>query len=312
MPPKFSVIIAAYNAANYIGQTIQSVIAQTTSDWELIVADDGSTDSTIQVAKDFDDKRIIVISREHQGVSAARNGGFAASHGLYVLFLDADDILFADTLDRLGNELDEYPEAVLSFGTCSRFEFAPPTRSDAREPIRVRRKPHGDALASLLRRNALPVGSVLARRDAVARSQGFEPALRMGEDWAFWCDLAALGPIRYVGKKPVFAYRCHRNSAMRKLSSNPRGLWPAIDLVFARNAVTERYSTKKLARLRRHAESFALSVASRELLRSCKWHEARQTLCAALKREPLSPESWCFLPFAIIGWLPAPARRLLN
>lgn len=310
--PRFSIIVPAYNAADYISQTLASVVYQTETEWELIVVDDGSTDSTAATVRQFDDHRTTLIRQENRGVSAARNSGFAKSRGEYVLFLDADDLLFPNSLRRLGQELDCHPEAVLAFGTCTRFERTPPLESAARAPLRARPKPGGDALASLLRANMLLVGGVLARREAIVRIDGFDPELKMGEDWVFWCDLAALGPVRYVGPMPVFAYRSHRSSTTRKLSEDPRGLWPAIDRAFAREAVRQRFSKAELARLRRRAEAFALGVASRELLRNSDWSLARQVLWDGLKRDPCSIGDWVFLLFAMCSWLPKPAQRLVD
>lgn len=310
--PRFSIIVPAYNAADYVCQTIESVVCQTETDWELIVIDDGSTDPTAQVVKEFNDHRIAVIRQENRGVSAARNAGFVQSRGEYVLFLDADDILFPDALHRLGKELDERSEAVLSFGTFTRFYSSPPLPAAAREPLRWRPKPSGEALASLLAGSTPLTGSVLARREAIARVGAFDPGLSIGEDWALYCDLATLGPMRYIGGRPVLGYRVHSGSATRKLTLNPKAQWPAIDRVFAREAVRQRFSAKELARLRRRSEAFALGVASREFLRNSDWRHARVILWDAIKRDPASLGDWFFLPFAIVGWLPNAARRFLD
>jgi glycosyltransferase involved in cell wall biosynthesis len=312
LPPCFSVVIAAYNAADYIGATIGSVIRQTKRNWQLVVVDDGSTDATREMVEQFCDERITLIRQENQGVSIARNRGLAAASGKYVLFLDADDLLFSDALSRLGRELDKHPEAVLAFGNCTRFETTPPQEAGARPPLRARPTPHGEAFAALITRNRLFVGGALARRKVLAHVDGFDPSLRIGEDWVFWCSVAAMGPIRHIGRKPVLAYRCRQGSATRMLAANPKGFWPAIDRIFAQEAVAARFSARELARLRRRAEAYALCIASRELLRVSDWRQARAILWEALKRDPASFGDWFFLPFALVGWLPRPARRLLD
>jgi glycosyltransferase involved in cell wall biosynthesis len=285
--PRYSIIIPAYNAAMHVGETISSVLGQTETDWELVIVDDGSTDATAQVLTEFTDRRIAVIRQENSGVSVARNTGFAVSRGMYVLFLDADDVLFPSALYRLGKELDDHLEAVLSFGTYTRFESTPPPESAARAPIRLRRKPCGDALASLLAWNSLVTGAVLVRRQAIARVKGFDVGLTMGEDWAFWCDLAALGPIRYVGRKPVLAYRFHRDSAMRKLGVDPTALWPAIDRAFSQEVVRHRFTEKKRMKLHRRAEGSALLAVADELLRQNVWHWVPGIFWETLKRDPV-------------------------
>ena len=87
-----SVIIPAYNAEKTIRETIESVIKQTFSDWELIVVNDGSQDRTVEVVSQIKDPRIKLFSIPHAGVSASRNRGFDNSVGQFIAFLDADDL----------------------------------------------------------------------------------------------------------------------------------------------------------------------------------------------------------------------------
>lgn len=311
--PRYSVVIPAYNAAAYIGETISSVLGQTETDWELVVVDDGSADETVAAVKGFADPRITLIQQENRGVSAARNRGFAGSRGEYVLFLDNDDLLYPKALERLGKKLDAQPEAVLAYGTHTCFEEAAPPVSAARAPLSLRRKPRGEALAALLAGNSpLLPGATLVRREAAARAGGFDPAINLNEDWVFWCDLAALGPIRYIGPEPLMAHRFHRGNFTRTLCANPRAPWPGIDRAFAREPVRRRFSAKKLARLRRGAEATALASAGRELVRQAFWREARRALWDAVKRDPAKPGYWVLLVCALIGRLPRPARRLFR
>lgn len=311
-PPRISVIVAAYNAEAYLREAIESVLSQTASDWELIIVDDGSTDDTARVAATATDPRITLIRQENLGVSAARNRGFAASRGDYVLFLDADDALYPEALQRLGKGLDGHPDAVLSFGSCVRFHFSLPLSEAAREPLRWRPKPSGQALATVLVGSTPLIGAALVRRDSLAQIDGFSAELDMGEDWVLWCDLAALGPIRYIGGSPVMGYRLRAGSSTRRLGLDPKAHWPAIDRIYARPALRLRFSPNEIARLRKRSEAFALGMASRELLRNCDWRRARSILLDALKRDPTSLGDWFFLPFALVGWLPKTARRFLE
>lgn len=98
-----SVIIPAYNAQEYIGEALDSVLAQSFTDYEVIVVDDGSTDQTPQILADYAsrDSRIRIITTLNQGVSKARNVGLDASAGEYIAFLDADDAFVNDTLTHL-------------------------------------------------------------------------------------------------------------------------------------------------------------------------------------------------------------------
>ncbi len=94
-----SIIIPAYNASQYITEAIESVLRQTHKNWELLIVNDGSTDDTLDIIKQFDDKRIKIFSQENKGVSAARNVALSNMHGDYFCFLDADDVLPPFSLD---------------------------------------------------------------------------------------------------------------------------------------------------------------------------------------------------------------------
>jgi glycosyltransferase involved in cell wall biosynthesis len=97
--PEISVIIPAYNAANCIADSITSVVNQKFTNWELIVVDDGSTDTTAEIAGSFlSDTRIQLIRQANKGVSAARNAGIRLSTGKFIAFLDADDYYLPDNL----------------------------------------------------------------------------------------------------------------------------------------------------------------------------------------------------------------------
>ena len=100
MKPLVSIIIPAYNAEEWIDQTIQSAIAQTWPRKEIIVVDDGSTDRTAEIARRFASKEVLVVSTENQGLSAAVNHAFRLSQGDYIQELDADDLLAPDKIER--------------------------------------------------------------------------------------------------------------------------------------------------------------------------------------------------------------------
>lgn len=110
--PEVSIVIPAYNAAKYIGDSITSVVNQTLSSWELIVVDDGSTDKTTETLSSFaKDPRITVIRQRNSGVSAARNTGIDKAKGKYIAFLDADDAWLPSNLAEKVKALDNNPSA---------------------------------------------------------------------------------------------------------------------------------------------------------------------------------------------------------
>src|SRR5678816_1429776 len=99
--PKVSVITPVYNGQSYIDTAINGLLSQTLQDWELIVVDDGSTDSTPQILEKFTDQRIRIIKQQNGGEARARNVGLHNVTGEYVAFLDADDFYFPTALEEL-------------------------------------------------------------------------------------------------------------------------------------------------------------------------------------------------------------------
>ena len=106
---KFSVVIPLYNKEHYIEKTIQSVLDQTCTDYEVIVVDDGSKDNSLALARKFESDRVRVIPQEDQGVSVTRNTGILNANGEFICFLDADDEWRPDYLDTI-NGLSELLE----------------------------------------------------------------------------------------------------------------------------------------------------------------------------------------------------------
>ena len=122
--PKFSVIVPLYNKAPYVRKALDSIMAQIYRDFECVVIDDGSTDNSLEVVKEFvgqidnrwiDDK-LTIISQENAGVAAARNRGVKESNGEYVCFLDADDWWEPTYLEVSAKLIEDYPDAGI-YGT---------------------------------------------------------------------------------------------------------------------------------------------------------------------------------------------------
>src|SRR5947209_18849520 len=100
MKPLVSILIPAYNAEAWVAETIRSALAQTWPRKEIIVVDDGSNDRTAEVARQFTSKEVFVVSTKNQGAAAARNHAFQLSQGDYIQWLDADDLLAPDKIER--------------------------------------------------------------------------------------------------------------------------------------------------------------------------------------------------------------------
>lgn len=206
-----AVVIPAHNAAATLGQTLDSVLAQTVAGWEAIVVDDGSTDDTGAIAESYAarDRRIRVAHQARAGEGAARNAGVAGTAGEWLLFLDADDWIAPNAIERFLTAGANAPEADAVAARCSRVTpdgtVAPPE--------------HRADLGALFPAAAcycpFPAPhSCLVRRAPLRDLGGFTAGLPVGADWDFWQRLARTG-ARCVGVDDVLAfYRMRPGSAV--------------------------------------------------------------------------------------------------
>ena len=228
-----NIIIPAYNAARFLPQTLDSVRGQTDPDWNVLVVDDGSTDTTWTLAHGYAerDPRIFAIRQANAGPSAARNRGFAAAPPAaeFVTFLDADDLWEPDTLQTLSDALHAHPDALAAYGLAVAIdehgELWEPGFLEEHQRMRfgiyrgrLRRWPlewPTTFAVEAVTERIITAGTVLIRRTALdtlvqlAGSAGpFDPALRLWEDWDLWLRLTRTGAMHFVDQ-PVLRYRRH-------------------------------------------------------------------------------------------------------
>jgi glycosyltransferase involved in cell wall biosynthesis len=299
-----SVITPAYNVAAFIGSAIGSLCAQTHEDWSMIVIDDGSTDATAAAVEAWSDPRVRLIRQENAGVSAARNRGLAAMRGDAALFLDGDDWLAPDALERLIRAL--RGDAVAAYGP-----YAFVSEDGARVITRKQGPfPSGDILSRLVVRNLFANGGhILLRAAAVARAGPFRRDLAYGEDWEYWCRLAAQGPFAVVpGAAPLLFVRQRRGSAFLRMASDPRSFAPCMDAIFANPDLTARLGARRVAALRRQTDAENTWIIGRELVRHGRPREGRALLRRSFLRRPSAKRS-LLLAVAHALWLVPEALR---
>jgi glycosyltransferase involved in cell wall biosynthesis len=254
MSPKVTVVIAAYNTGEFVAEAVESVLAQTLRDIELIVVDDGSTDDTQAVLGSFTDHRLKIIRQANAGVSAARNAGLAVARAPYIFFLDADDVLKHDALAKMADTLDRTPQRVACFAHHLRIAedgWALSTPAD----LRWKFFPAADTLRHLIAKNFIACGAICIRTDAARRVHGFSTVLKLGEDWEFWCRLAALGDFVAMPDDVVLLYRQRFGGANHRLRQTAlRPNFQAIDAVYSNPAISRAFSAKELRHRRRLAE----------------------------------------------------------
>jgi hypothetical protein len=253
----------AFNVARYIGDTIWSVRAQTHADWRMLIVDDGSTDGTGDVARGSGDARIAVVRQDNAGVSAARNRALGEIEGDAVMWLDGDDCLAPDALERLVAALD--PGTVAAYGAyCFTDEAGTQIVQHKPGPF-----PNGDILRRLLVQNQFANGGhVLIRREAAERVGRFRADLRYGEDWEYWCRLATIGPFAVAaGPAPLLRVRQRGGGAILRMASDPTSFAPCMDAIFGNPEIAARIGAAALQRLRHRTEAENAWIVGRELVR---------------------------------------------
>lgn len=206
-----SVIMPAYNVERYLAEAIDSVLAQTYTDCELVIVNDGSTDGTLAIAEGYQARhpdRIRIVSQPNRGLAAARNAGMRAATGDLFALLDSDDGWAPTYLAAQVRVLDRDPRiAVVSTNALNRGGA-----QDGRpvQPVHDRR-PAPDLLQILRDESAIFIMSVF-RREVVDCIGGFDERFRTNEDYDFWIR-AALDGFRFVrNPAPLAFYRRHEQS----------------------------------------------------------------------------------------------------
>ena len=224
--PLVSIVIPAYNAAKYIGETLESVRAQTFRDYEIIVVDDGSRDNSIGVAARFGG--VICTRQSNRGAAAARNIGIHLARGKYVAFLDADDLWLPRKLEKQMAYCEANPGTQWIYSDGLVFDSYT-DRIVCRIGNRVQLH-QGDVLHPLLLRSFIPSATPVVKRDALYETGLFNesPDRRMAEDWCLWLRLARRHPLALIDE-PLARIRLHGENSSRMASPatlyrNRRGL----------------------------------------------------------------------------------------
>ncbi len=200
--PLVSVIIPCYNAELTIVETLDSIFSQDYKSLEIIVVDDGSTDTSLEIVNHYKSRynNLFVISQDNQGPSAARNTGLTQAKGAFVTFVDSDDLIKDSFITKLLKPHLADPELVLSYCNVELFERR--TGILNYEELIIKR---------FLMRNCIPAFAMINRSKLQAIG-GFDVNLRSHEDWECWIRLfKEYGVKSYKCESPLYLYR-QRNS----------------------------------------------------------------------------------------------------
>lgn len=209
---KISVVIPCYQHGNHLKECVQSVITQSYKNWECIIVNDGSTDNTSEIAKEFISEKIFYVHQENMGLPEARNTGINNATGEFILPLDADDTLNNDALKNMVNAFAFNNDILVVYSDSRDFD----------NNNKISNLSNDFTLKDLLASNQLFCTAMFKTID-VKNNIRYDRFLKLGfEDWEFWINLWS----NYRHKKfkkidyPVFNYRSHDSSMMKNLKKD--------------------------------------------------------------------------------------------
>ena len=229
MKARFSILMPVYNRAKYLREAIDSVLAQTFTDYELIAVDDGSTDGSLEMLEEAaaaHPDRIKVIRQPNQGPEVARNTAAAAAEGEYLAFLDSDDFFFPLTLatyDRIIRHFDSPPIIV---GSWAYYPDGQPLPAAPTESTPVEVVVYKDYLAKM--EPVLCVQTMLAIRktvyDAVGGHRHSTSQTWYGDTFDLLLKLGTYSPCIFIREPRTFAYRVHAGNSLKQIQSHAGGV----------------------------------------------------------------------------------------
>ncbi len=257
--PRVAVVIAAYEAERFLSRAVESALAQTLADIEVVIVDDGSTDGTGSVARGFEsrDPRVKVLARTNGGPGAARNEGARASSAPALLFLDADDHLPPTRLQVQVAALERNPGVSVIYGPV---QEAPADRDSP--PIPFRLETDGELLAESLLEGSdrgIPVHSAMIRRTSFLAVGGFRELRPLVEDHDLWTRMALEGLAFRHEEAPPVTYARTENSRSTRSMEVARGHLPILEMLASRLDGTD---PARRAAVRRKVRYRTLSLAA--------------------------------------------------
>lgn len=224
MSPLVSIILPTYNRADFLSRSVESVLNQTFSDFELIIVNDASTDSSKEVIDTYDDQRIIYLEHERNlGGSAARNTGIKAANGSFIAFQDSDDEWLPEKLEK---QIKIMAEAPVSVGVIYTGFWR--IRGDSKEyiPGAANQVKEGNIHLELLKGNFVTTQAVLVKKECFQKAGMFDETLPRLQDWELFLRISKFYEFCYIPEALVNSFFTEGS-----ISSKPKALIDAIEII---------------------------------------------------------------------------------
>lgn len=239
--PLVSIIVPCYNYAHFLNETIACLIDQSLHNWECLLIDDGSTDDTESICTQWTkkDPRIFYFKKENGGLSSARNYGLCKANGLYIQFLDADDLIQKEKLLYQVSQLEQNKTFDVVYSSFlflnEKKEFQVPTKHSIKPKAK-------DIFQSFIQEwekgFMIPIHSFLFKKDLLTKVQGFNEMLVTHEDLELHLKIALLRPNYYCYNEAFAIYRIHNQSMSRNYTKMQKGFICALLSILERQGLS--------------------------------------------------------------------------
>lgn len=279
--PRISIVTPTYNRAGFIAQAVDSVLAQSVADWELLIVDDGSSDNTQEVLAAYQkDPRIHYFYQANQGQSIARNNALKRAQGDFVAFLDSDDLWCPDKLERQLALFQKHPDVGVVHGDESTIDEA--GQEIGRENML---RYSGRITPQLLADNSVSIVTALVRRECFDEMGGFQASHGVADDYDLWLRFSARYRFHY---EPgiVASYRVMAD----QISSDKRRRFAANELII-KNFLHE-FSGSVSRNEKRWGLARFYSRAARYFASNGERKRALRAIVIAFRNAPLDSVVW--------------------
>ena len=260
---RFSIIIPTYNRAAFLPKAIESVLSQTYIDWELIIVDDGSTDNTKDVVSQYADSRIVYIYQENAERSAARNNGIAHAKGEYVCFLDSDNYMLPDRIEKLADSITNEGDLACY---CTDIEYI--NELNGNKTLKKGNPYQFPINVDMLIQDIIATPQICCATEILRRHQ-FNPQLSIGEDMELLFRITAEYPLIYIPNQATVVEVEHegRSVAFANKSKASEKELKTLKLMFSKS-----HPANKVSRCMKNRRlSVAYFNASKNYLLDGKW-----------------------------------------
>lgn len=285
--PLVSVIIPAYNSAAYTVETVESVLAQTYRNFEVIVVDDGSTDHTREALAPYAD-RIHYLYKSNGGACSARNEGIRHAKGEYIACLDCDDLWLPDKLEYSLPVLEQNPDMGFVFSLCYTIDSVGKITGEVHYTFELEQ-----AYLGLLMQNFVMAPTVVMRRSCLEQVGLFDESIFIPADWDLWLRLAHRFRVGYVNR-PLSKYRLASNYTLRHVEQFVRETEYVLKKQF-------RLAGDLSTRQRNQAQQRLLVTQSLLYSQAGEYKQALRLLGNAIVQYPFSWQFYGQFGFPLLG-----------